>query len=187
MTSSNATAGGVCCGTGVPPTRIGQVVAALKAYTTRVGEGPFPTEFDKGLDERIRSKGHEFGATTGRPRRCGWFDAVLARYAVTINGATQLAIMKLDVLDGLQEIKIAMAYKYKGKVYKDYSHDLDVLTYAKPVYEKWPGWKSSTRGVRQYNKLPLAARRYIERLQGLLEVPIKYISVGSKRDEIIVR
>jgi adenylosuccinate synthase len=171
----------------VPPTKIGQVVAALKAYSTRVGEGPFPTEFDKAMDERIRSKGHEFGATTGRPRRCGWFDAVLARYAVTINGATQLAIMKLDVLDELEEIEIATAYKYKGKIYKDYSHDLDVLTHAKPVYEKWPGWKSSTRDIRKYTKLPLAARRYIERLQGLLGVPIKYISVGSKRDEIIIR
>ena len=187
VTSSNATAGGVCPGTGVPPTKIGQVVAALKAYTTRVGEGPFPTEFDKTMDERIRAKGHEFGATTGRPRRCGWFDAVIARYAVTINGATQLAIMKLDVLDGLEEIAIATAYKYKGKVYKDYSHDLDVLAHAKPVYEKWPGWKSSTREVRQYPQLPLAARRYIERLEKLLDVPIKYISVGSKRDEIIVR
>jgi len=187
VTSSNATTGGVCSGTGVPPTKIGLVVAALKAYTTRVGEGPFPTEFDKLMDERIRSKGHEFGATTGRARRCGWFDAVLARYAVTINGATQLAVMKLDVLDDLEEIKIATAYQYKGKLYKDYSHDLDVLTHAKPVYEKWPGWKSSTRGIRQYNKLPLAARRYIERLQELLGVPIKYISVGSKRDEIIVR
>ena len=187
VTSSNATTGGVCSGTGVPPTKINQVVAALKAYTTRVGEGPFPTEFGKVMDDCIRAKGHEFGATTGRPRRCGWFDAVLGRYSVTINGATQLAIMKLDVLDELEEIEIATAYKYKGKIYKDYSHDLDVLTHAKPVYEKWPGWKSSTREIRKYSKLPLAARRYIERLEALLEVPIKYISVGSKRDEIIVR
>jgi adenylosuccinate synthase len=187
VTSSNATAGGVCPGTGVPPTKIKEVVAALKAYTTRVGEGPFPTEFDKAMDEKIRNKGHEFGATTGRARRCGWFDAVLGRYSVTINGATQLAIMKLDVLDELEEIEIATAYRYKGKVYKDYSHDLDVLLYAKPVYEKWPGWMSSTRNIRKYNKLPPAARRYIKRLQELLGVPIKYISVGSKRDEIIVR
>jgi adenylosuccinate synthase len=187
VTSSNATTGGVCSGTGVPPTRIGQVVVAFKAYTTRVGEGPFPTEYGKEMDECIRSKGHEFGATTGRPRRCGWFDAVLARYSVTINGATQLAIMKLDVLDDLEEIEIATSYKYKGKVYKDYSHDPDVLAHAKPVYEKWPGWKASTRDVRQYKKLPIEARRYVERLEELLEVPIKYISVGSKRDEIIVR
>jgi adenylosuccinate synthase len=187
VTSSNATSGGVCSGTGVPPTKIKEVVAALKAYTTRVGEGPFPTEFDKAMDERIRNKGQEFGATTGRARRCGWFDAVLGRYAVTINGATQLAIMKLDVLDELEEIEIATAYRYKGKVYKDYSHDLDVLVNAKPIYEKWPGWMSSTREIRKFSKLPPAARRYIERLQELLGVPIKYISVGSKRDEIIVR
>ena len=187
VTSSNATTGGVCSGTGVPPTKIAQVVAALKAYTTRVGEGPFPTEFGREMDECIRSKGHEFGATTGRPRRCGWFDAVLARYSVIINGATQLAIMKLDVLDELEEIEIATAYRYKGKIYKDYSHDLDVLIHAKPVYEKWPGWKVSTREIRKYNKLPLAARRYIERLEELLGVPIKYISVGSKRNEIIIR
>jgi len=187
VTSSNATTGGVCAGTGVPPTKIDQVVAAFKAYTTRVGEGPFPTEFNKKMNECIRSKGHEFGATTGRPRRCGWFDAVIGRYAVAINGATELAIMKLDVLDELEEIEIATSYKYKGKIYKDYSHDLDVLTNAKPVYEKLPGWKSSTREIRQYKKLPLAARRYIERLEELLGVPIKYISVGSKRDEIIIR
>jgi len=187
VTSSNATTGGVCCGTGVPPTRINKVIVAFKAYTTRVGEGPFPTEYGKKMDECIRSKGHEFGATTGRPRRCGWFDAVLARYSATINGATELAIMKLDVLDDLEEIEIATSYKYKGKVYKDYSHDLDVLAHAKPVYEKWPGWKTSTRAIRQYRQLPLAARRYVERLEKLLGIPIKYISVGSKRDEIIVR
>ncbi len=187
VTSSNATTGGVCSGTGVPPTKINQVVAAFKAYTTRVGEGPFPTEYDTKMNECIRSKGHEFGATTGRPRRCGWFDAVLARYSVAINGATQLAIMKLDVLDELEEIEIATAYRYKGKIYKDYSHDLDILAHAKPVYEKWPGWKTPTRAIRHYNKLPLAARRYIERLEKLLEVPIRYISVGSKRDEIIIR
>jgi adenylosuccinate synthase len=139
------------------------------------------------MDKCIRSKGHEFGATTGRPRRCGWFDAVLGRYAVAINGATQLAIMKLDVLDELDEIGIATAYKYKGKIYKDYSHDPDVLANAQPVIEKWPGWKTSTRVIRKYNKLPAAARRYLERLEKILGVPIKYISVGSKRDEIIVR
>jgi len=187
VTSSNATTGGVCSGTGVPPTKIDQVVAAFKAYTTRVGEGPFPTEFGKVMDDCIRNKGHEFGATTGRPRRCGWFDAVLGKYAVSINGATHLAIMKLDVLDELKEIEIATAYKYKGKIYKDFPHDLDVLSYAKPVYEKWPGWQASTREIREYKKLPLAARRYIERLEELLDVPIKYISVGSKRDEIIIR
>ncbi len=187
VTSSNATVGGASSGTGVPPTKIGKVIAAVKAYTTRVGEGPFPTEFDTKMNECIRSKGHEFGATTGRARRCGWFDSVLVRYAILINGASELAIMKLDVLDELKEIKIATAYKYKGKLYKDYPHDLDVLSQAQPVYETIPGWAADTREVRQYNKLPLNARRYIERLEALLKVKVKYISVGSKRDAIIIR
>ena len=187
VTSSNATTGGVSSGTGVPPTRIGQVVAAVKAYTTRVGEGPFPTEFDGAMDEAIRSKGLEFGATTGRPRRCGWFDAVLVRYAVIINGATDLAIMKLDVLDDLPELKIATAYRYKGRTYKDYPHDREVLSKARPVYETLPGWQADTRGVRSFAKLPANARRYINRLEELLKVRVKYISVGSKRDAIIVR
>ncbi|MBI4308878.1 MAG: adenylosuccinate synthase [Candidatus Omnitrophica bacterium] len=186
VTSSNATIGGVCAGTGVPPMHIGKVIAAVNAYTTRVGEGPFPTEFDAKMDETIRSKGNEFGATTGRPRRCGWFDSILVRYALIINGASELAIMKLDVLDDLKELKIATAYKYKGRVYKDYPHDLEVLSHAQPVYETVSGWQSDTRGVRQYSKLPANARRYLQRLETLLNVRIKYISVGSKRDEIIV-
>lgn len=187
VTSSNATMGGVCAGTGVPPTKIGKIVAAVKAYTTRVGEGPFPTEFDKSLDNAIRAKGHEFGATTGRARRCGWFDAVMVRYAVIINGAAELAIMKLDVLDDMKELKIATAYKYKGKIYKDFPHDIEVLSNAVPIYETVPGWQSDTRLIRQYKQLPVNARRYLERLEALLKVKIKYISVGSKRDEIIVR
>jgi len=187
VTSSNATIGGVCAGTGVPPAKIGKVVAAVKAYTTRVGEGPFPTEFDTKMDDLIRSKGCEFGATTGRPRRCGWFDSVLVRYAVAVNGAKELAIMKLDVLDGLPELKIATAYRYKGKLYKDYPHDLDVLSRAVPVYETLPGWRSDTRKARTWKDLPANARRYLARLETLLKVRIKYISVGSKRDEIIVR
>lgn len=187
VTSSNATIGGVCSGTGVPPTKIGKVTAAVKAYTTRVGEGPFPTEFDQKMNDIVRAKGHEFGSTTGRPRRCGWFDSVLVRYAATINGASDLAIMKLDVLDGLEILKIAVAYKYKGKIYKDFPHDLEVLSKADIVYETMKGWKESTRGIRQYKRLPLNARRYIERLEKLVGVKVKYISVGSKRDEIVVR
>ena len=155
----------------MPPTKIGEVVAAVKAYTTRVGEGPFPTEFDKKMNEIIRSKGHEFGATTGRPRRCGWFDAVLVRYAVIINGATHLAIMKLDVLDELEEIKIATAYKYKGKIYKDYSHDMDVLIACPSLSMKngRVGGLQPATCVSIINCRP-AARRYIERLEELLEV-----------------
>ncbi|MBF0489003.1 MAG: adenylosuccinate synthase [Candidatus Omnitrophica bacterium] len=187
VTSSNSTIGGVCSGTGVPPTKIGQVIAAVKAYTTRVGEGPFPTEFDEKFNDIIRAKGHEFGSTTGRPRRCGWFDAVLVRYAAIINGASELAIMKLDVLDGLETLKIAVAYKYKGKIYKDFPHDLDVLSKCEIVYETMKGWKESTREARKYSQLPLNARRYVERLEKLVGVRVKYISVGSKRDEIVVR
>ncbi len=187
VTSSNATIGGVCSGTGVPPTKIGKVIAAVKAYTTRVGEGPFPTEFKQKMNDMIRYKGHEFGSTTGRPRRCGWFDSVLVRYAATINGASDLAIMKLDVLDGIETLKIAVAYKYKGEIYKDFPHDLEVLSNASIIYETIEGWHESTRQARQYRQLPLNARRYIERVEKLVGVKVKYISVGSKRDEIIVR
>ncbi len=187
VTSSNATSAGVCSGTGVPPTKIGKVIAAAKAYTTRVGEGPFPTEFDQKMNDSIRSKGHEFGSTTGRPRRCGWFDSVLVRYAATINGASELAIMKLDVLDGLDTLKIAVAYKYKGRIYRDFPHDWEVLSKASIIYETLGGWRESTRQARHYHQLPLNARRYIERLEKLVGVRVKYISVGSKRDEIIMR
>ena len=187
VTSSNSTIGGVCSGTGVPPTKIGKVIAAVKAYTTRVGEGPFPTEFDEKMDDIIRCKGHEFGSSTGRPRRCGRFDSVFVRYAATINGASDLAIMKLDVLDGIDTLKIAVAYKYKGKLYKDFPHDVEVLSKADIVYETIKGWQESTRQARKYSELPVNARRYVERLQKLVGVRVKYISVGSKRDEIIVR
>lgn len=187
VTSSNSTVGGVSSGTGVPPTRIDKVIGVIKAYTTRVGEGPFPTEFTTSLEEEIRAKGHEFGATTGRPRRCGWFDAVLVRYAIAINGIDSLAMMKMDVLDELDEIKVATAYRYKGKIYKDFPMDFEAISCAQPVYETMPGWKAPLRAIRRYNKLPVAARRYIERLEKLLKVKMKYISVGSKRDEIIVR
>ena len=187
VTSSNSTAGGVCAGSGVSPTRIDKVIACAKAYTTRVGEGPFPTEFSSNLKEDIRLKGKEFGATTGRPRRCGWFDSVLVRYAVAVNGCDELAIMKLDVLDELKKIKICTGYKYRGKVHRDFPLDFEVLCWARPVYDQVDGWGKNTQGIREYRKLPLNARRYIKRLEELLKVRIRYISVGSKRDEFIVR
>jgi len=187
VTSSNSIVGGVCAGSGVAPTRIDKVIAAVKAYTTRVGEGPFPTEYSTRLDEEIRAKGKEYGATTGRPRRCGWFDSVLVRYAVIINGIDELAIMKLDVLDDLKEIKICVGYRYKSKLYKDFPLDFETLSNAKPVYEDMPGWQQPTQDIRQFKKLPLNARKYIERLEQILNVKIKYISVGTKRDEIINR
>ncbi|HQP10678.1 MAG TPA: adenylosuccinate synthase [Candidatus Omnitrophota bacterium] len=187
VTSSSSIVGGVCVGTGVAPMKIDKAIACVKAYTTRVGEGPFPTEFSTRLMEEIRKKGNEFGATTGRPRRCGWFDSVLVRYAVIINGISDLAIMKLDVLDDLPKIKICTAYRYKGKIYKSFPTDFEALRGAQPVYEEMDGWMRSTNGIREFRKLPRNAQKYIKRLEGLLKVGVKYISVGTKRDEIIVR
>jgi adenylosuccinate synthase len=185
VTSSNSIAAGACVGSGVAPYKIDKVVAAVKAYTTRVGEGPFPTEFPAKLMEQIRQKGKEFGATTGRPRRCGWFDSVMVRYAAIINGINELAIMKLDVLDDLKTIKVCTAYKYKGKVFKEFPKDLEAWEKALPVYEELSGWGQSTCGIRDYKKLPKNARIYLERLEKLLKTRIKFISVGSKRDELI--
>ncbi len=187
VTSSNSITGGVCSGTGVAPTKIDKAIAAVKAYTTRVGEGPFPTEFSTRLKDVIQKKGKEFGATTGRPRRCGWFDSVLVRYSLMINGIAELAIMKLDVLDDLKEIKICTAYKYRGKVYRDFPLDFEVLCKATPVYETMKGWQASTEGLCQYSRLPLNARRYIDRLEKLLKVRARYISTGSKRSDTIIR
>lgn len=187
VTSSNTIVGGISSGCGVAPTRINKIIAAVKAYTTRVGEGPFPTEFDATMDNEIRTKGNEFGSTTGRARRCGWFDSVLVRYAAIIGGYNELAIMKLDVLDELKSISLCSGYRYKGKLLKDFPHDYEVLCNVKPVYEKMPGWRQPISGVRDYNKLPAQARRYVERMEKLVGVPIKYISIGSERDEIIIR
>lgn len=187
VTSSNSIVGGVCSGTGVAPMKIDKAIACVKAYTTRVGEGPFPTEFSTYLKDEIRTKGNEFGATTGRPRRCGWFDSVLVRYSIIINGIDELAIMKLDVLDDLEKIKVCTAYKYKGKIFKDFPMDFEALSKAQPVYEELNGWKTPIHSARAYKDLPKNARIYIERLEKLLGVGVKYVSIGTKRDEIIVR
>ena len=187
VTSSSATAGGACIGSGVSPTKINKVIGVVKAYTTRVGEGPFVTEFKKPLNDLIREKGREFGSTTGRPRRCGWFDAVMAGFSCLINGASELAVMKLDVLDELETVKICVAYKYKGKTFKEFPYDLEVLEKARPVYEESPGWQRDISGARHYAELPKNARVYLERLQEILKVRISYVSVGSKREETIVK
>ncbi|MCB9771184.1 MAG: adenylosuccinate synthase [Candidatus Omnitrophica bacterium] len=187
VTSSSTISGGVCPGSGVAPTKIDKILAAVKAYTTRVGEGPFPTEFSDSLEDEIRAKGKEFGATTGRPRRCGWFDSVLVNYSIMVNGISELAIMKLDVLDNIKEIKICTAYEYKGKRFTDFPMDFEVLNNAKPVYETIAGWSAPTRGVTEFKKLPVNARKYIERLEKLLKVSIRYVSTGSKRSETIIR
>jgi adenylosuccinate synthase len=185
VTSSSATAGGSCIGTGISPVKIDKVIGVVKAYTTRVGEGPFPTEFIRSFAECIRNKGHEFGATTGRPRRCGWFDSVMVKEAVLLNGITELALTKLDVLDGLKSVKIATAYRYKGKVFKEFPYDFEVLSKAKPVYLEMPGWSKPVKALKRYKDLPVCARNYISQLEDLLKARISVVSVGSSREETI--
>lgn len=184
VTSSNSTAGGASTGTGVGPNKIDKVIGVVKAYTTRVGEGPFPTEFGADLMDKIRKKGKEFGATTGRPRRCGWFDSVVVRYAVMVNGIDEMVITKLDVLDDMDTLKICTAYKYKGKVYGDFPSDMLIQAECVPVYETIPGWKSDTTKVTSYNKLPKNAKRYLVRIQEILKTKISLVSVGSDRKQI---
>jgi adenylosuccinate synthase len=186
VTSSNTIAGGACTGMGVGPTKIQKVLGVVKAYTTRVGEGPFPTELKDELGEAIRQKGGEFGATTGRPRRCGWLDILILKHAVRVNGLTGIALTKLDILDGLDTIKICTGYKYKGKMYDEFPKELDVLVNGEPVYVEAGGWKESTLGIREFGKLPENAKKYIGKIEGMLKTEIQIISTGQKRDEIIV-
>ncbi|MBU3912246.1 MAG: adenylosuccinate synthase [Candidatus Omnitrophica bacterium] len=183
VTSSSSTAGGALTGTGVGPTKIDKVIGVVKAYTTRVGEGPFPTEFKKDLMEKIRSKGKEFGATTGRPRRCGWFDAVIVRHAVNVNGLSEIVVTKLDVLDEMEKIKICTGYKYKGKIYNDFPADLVVLENCTLIYEEYKGWMRDTTAIRSFKELPKNAKAYLERMSKLLGVKIGMVSVGSKRKQ----
>ncbi|MDD5428245.1 MAG: adenylosuccinate synthase [Candidatus Omnitrophica bacterium] len=183
VTSSNSTAGGASTGTGVGPTKIGKVVGVVKAYTTRVGEGPFPTEFGKDLMQKIRQKGKEFGATTGRPRRCGWFDSVIVKHSIMVNGIDEIVVTKLDVLDDLDSIKICTAYRFEGKVYNDFPTNGRVLAGCEPVYEELPGWKEDTTKVTSYLKLPRNAKNYLKRMQALLKTKIVLISVGCDRKQ----
>jgi adenylosuccinate synthase len=187
VTSSNSTAGGASTGTGVGPTKIDKVIGVVKAYTTRVGEGPFPTEFTQELMERIRKRGKEFGATTGRPRRCGWFDSLVVRHSIMVNGIDEIVVTKLDVLDGLDHLKIGTAYRYKGKVYKDFPYDIKALESCEVVYEEVPGWKEDTTGVTSYSALPPNAKNYLKRMQEILKTKIVLISVGSDRRQTFSR
>jgi adenylosuccinate synthase len=187
VTSSNASVGGVCTGLGVPPRAIGGVLGVAKAYTTRVGEGPLPTELSGALAERLREGGQEYGASTGRPRRCGWFDAVVVRYSARINGLDALALTKLDVLDGLPEVLLCTGYKTPGGTLSEFPADLRSLAAAEPVYETMPGWSAPTKGATKIDQLPPEARRYIERLETVSGVPCAIISTGSDRAETIVR
>jgi len=185
VTSSNATVGGAITGSGIAPTFIDRIIGVVKAYTTRVGEGPFPTQFPPDLMEIVQKKGEEFGSTTGRARRCGWFDAVIAEHAVRINGLDEMAIMKLDVLSGMKELKIAIAYKVNGKMTRDYPHAVNEFSSAKPVYETLPGWDEDITGCKKWNDLPSNARRYLKRIEQLTGTPIKIVSVGSQRHQTI--
>ncbi len=186
VTSSNTIAGGACTGAGIGPTKIDRILGIVKAYTTRVGEGPFPTELNDELGESIRQRGGEFGATTGRPRRCGWLDILGLRYSVSINGLTGIGLTKMDILDSLEKIKLCVGYKYDGKVYDTFTTDLDVLKRCEPVYEEMPGWKESTVGIKEFDRLPSNAKSYIKKIEYLLKTPIQIISTGPKRNEIIV-
>ena len=187
VTSSNCVAGAACTGAGVGPTRIDRVLGITKAYATRVGGGPFPTEETGDEGERLREVGAEFGATTGRPRRCGWLDVVMLREAVTVNGITGLAMNKLDVLSGLSEIPVATAYRIDGKRVDEFPMTLAEVARAEPVYERLPGWSESLRDVRRFEELPDSARRYVDRVEELVGVPVDVLSVGPGRDETIVR
>jgi adenylosuccinate synthase len=185
VTSSSATAGGACTGLGVGPTKISKVLGVSKAYTTRVGSGPFPTEIKGSLGDMLREKGGEYGATTGRPRRCGWLDMVVLRHSARINGLTSLAITKLDVLDGLKTIKICTSYKYKGKIYKDLPKEINIIEECEPQYKEFEGWDTITVGTRDFAKLPKAAQKYIKEIENTLGIKVSIISTGQKRDEII--
>ncbi|MGE0394986.1 MAG: adenylosuccinate synthase [Vicinamibacterales bacterium] len=187
VTSSNATVGGVCTGLGVPPRSIGSVLGVAKAYTTRVGEGPMPTELTGEMAERLRESGNEYGASTGRPRRCGWYDAVVVRYSARINGLDALALTKLDVLDGLPEVRICTGYDVNGQLITEFPGDLRVLAAATPRYETLPGWSTPTSGVRTFAGLPANARAYIRRLEEVTGAPCAVVSTGSDRDDTIVR
>jgi adenylosuccinate synthase len=187
VTSSNATIGGACTGLGIPPKAIHGVLGVAKAYTTRVGEGPLPTELHGEIGNRLRESGQEYGASTGRPRRCGWYDAVAVRYAVRINGIDALALTKLDVLDGLEEIDICTGYRVSDRVLTEFPSDLQAVSEGAPVYETWPGWSTPTKGVTAYAKLPEAARRYVARLEEVSGVPVGIISTGSDRHDTIIR
>ena len=187
VTSSNASVGGVCTGLGVPPRAIGGVLGVAKAYTTRVGEGPLPTELSGALADRLRESGQEYGASTGRPRRCGWYDAVVVRYSARVNGLDAVALTKLDVLDGLPEVLICTGYKTSAGTITEFPADLRMLNGADPVYERMPGWSSPTKGVTEFEQLPAEAQRYVKRLEEVSGVDCAIISTGSDRRETIVK
>ncbi|MCK5450431.1 MAG: adenylosuccinate synthase [Candidatus Omnitrophica bacterium] len=185
VTSSNSTAGGACTGAGIGPSKIDKVIGVVKAYTTRVGEGPFPTEFGPELMEKIREKGGEFGATTGRARRCGWFDSVLVKNSVDINGIDEVAITKLDVLDEMETIKICTAYKYNGELYYNIPGNPGFLDECETIYEEHSGWEEDTSNATAYRDLPENARKYLDRIKELIGTDIILVSVGKSRKQTL--
>jgi adenylosuccinate synthase len=185
VTSSSTTSGGAAIGVGIAPNLIHAALGIVKAYTTRVGNGPLPTELEEPLASRIRELGNEFGATTGRPRRCGWFDSVVVRYATRINGLTGMAVTKLDVLDTIDKIAVCTGYRIDGELHTEFPGDLVALENAEPQYEWLDGWETSTADARSLSDLPSKARAYLDRIEMLVDAPIKYVSVGTRRDQII--
>jgi adenylosuccinate synthase len=186
VTSSNTLAANACCGAGLGPKRITDVIGIVKAYTTRVGKGPFPTELTDEIGNHLQEKGAEFGATTGRRRRCGWLDAVILRNAVRLNGVSSLAITKLDVLDGLEELKICTGYEYRGRLLDAFPASLRVLAECRPVYEALPGWAETISGINRLSRLPKNVKNYLKRIEELTGTPIEIVSVGPDRDQTIV-
>ena len=182
-TSSNPTAGGACTGSGVGPRRMENIVGVVKAYTTRVGAGPFPAEQNNEVGEYLRNTGHEFGTVTGRPRRCGWLDTAVVKYAAMLNSLDYLAITRLDILDDLDTIKICTGYRYNGQLLPEYPASLEVLEQVEPVYEDMPGWKTDISACKTYDELPEAARKYVERISELVGVPLGIVSVGPNRSQ----
>ncbi|KJR47398.1 Adenylosuccinate synthetase [Desulfosporosinus sp. I2] len=187
VTSSNPIAGGACIGAGVGPTRIDRVVGVIKAYTTRVGEGPFPTELLDETGEKMRANGHEFGTTTGRPRRCGWFDAVIARYAVRVSGISDFAVTKLDVLTGFDTLKICVGYRVGGEIIREFPQSQKIFKQSQPVYEEMPGWQEDLTHVRRFEDLPMAAQNYVLRIEELSGAPATLVAIGPGREQTIVR
>jgi adenylosuccinate synthase len=183
VTASNTVAGNACAGSGIGPTMIDSVIGVAKAYTTRVGEGPFPTELKDHIGEKIRERGGEYGSTTGRPRRCGWFDAVVVNHSIRINGIRRMTITKLDVLNDFDKIKVCVGYRLDGKVYHHVPSNLEMLERSEPVYEELNGWKTEIKGVRNFSDLPPNAQRYIRRIEELIDRKVTMISVGSERNE----
>lgn len=186
VTSSHPTAGAVCVGLGLGPHRIGKIIGVVKAYSTRVGEGPFPTEQLNEIGETIREIAHEYGATTGRPRRCGWIDCCVVRHAARINGLDAIAVTRVDILDNFDELKLCVGYRWNGQLLQGFPASLKVLEQVEPVYETMPGWKSDTTGVREYGQLPENCRRYLERIAQVSGARIGIVSVGADRDQTIL-